>query len=199
MENYFIDQINSLLGTSSISPFTTKINIVAAVVCLIDIPYEIISLINRKETTYRGLLVSKYIVSASLMLTFFTVLFVIFPITCVYTESFVEGFKINYLNGNQFTHVIIPLLFVLSFIFLDEKCEFNIKMAIFSAIPASFYIIIYILLVYVLKTWDDIYFSKEAIKYITVFGVLLLVFTLIGISFLFGLFLKRIKRKSQNQ
>lgn len=193
MENYFIDKINSLFGTSSISPFTTKVNLAASIICFIDVPYEIISIINKKETTFRGLQVSKYIVSVSLILTCLVVLLVIFPITYVYTRSFAEAFKINYLGGNLFTHIVNPALFVASFIFLEDKIDLDIKTVFFSGIPVVLYVFVYAFLVFIFKTWEDFYFIKEAINYITIFGVVAVIFIAFGLCFLFALLLKKIK------
>ena len=54
VENLFIDKIYGPLNTNSLSRYTTRVNYAAAAICLIDIPYQIISLISKENKLPKG-------------------------------------------------------------------------------------------------------------------------------------------------
>ena len=193
MESLFYDKVTSVFSTNCLSSFTSWISIAATTVCLVDIPYEVLKLTKKGDLEFKGLDFSKFIISVSLVITFFTVLLVIFPLTIILKGSAKESFQINYLSGNLYTHIVIPILFVISFIFFDEKTKISRKSCIFSTFPLIIYIFFYGLLVYVFKTWEDSYHTLEAAKYVTIYGVALLTVILIAITALVGLLLRKIK------
>ena len=196
MENYFIDCIHSLLEFSSISPFTTKINIAAAIVCLIDIPFGIMTLISKKDCQLDGLYKTKFVVAVLLTMTFFVVIIALVPIAWNMEGSFYRALKTNYGSQNMYTHLIIPVIFVCSFLFLEKKEPLPKKWMIISTIPCFLFMIEYTLFVYGFKTWEDHYHTSEVVKMFTVFGLLgLLVIIYILIMLICYLF-NKIKKPS---
>ena len=194
LESVFIDHTNTLLGSSNMSLFTTNVNIAACVVCIIDVPFKIASIIKNKDISFRALTICKYIVAVSLIMTFFIVVFLIFPVTCVYMGSFEIGFRIDFMGGNFYTHIAIPFLFVLSFTLLEEKTEFSLLTNILVVAPLFVYSIIYTIFAFILKTWEDVYYLFEVIQVIKIIGLTAVVLLAHGVCFLVGMFIRKIKK-----
>ena len=119
-------------------------------------------------------------------LTFFTVLFVIGPI---------DGYLKNYSGRNFFTHLIVPLLALFSYLFLEEKLELKWKYSLLILIPLIIYSIVYVINVVVLESWPDIYMiNKQGLWYLFLIAFLVGDFAL-GQGFYF--LKKLIDRKSR--
>ena len=194
VENLFIDKIYGPLNTNSLSRYTTRVNYAAAAICLIDIPYQIISLISKENKLPKVLYVAKYICSISLIFVALAVLLVFFPLALVYTKDINQTIYYTYYMDKIFTHIVIPVLFVLSFIVLEEKQEMKKRYIYISAVPFIVYCIEYTILVFIVKSWNDDYFAGEIVRVATIFSLIGLVAIFIASNPLIGLLLNKAKK-----
>ena len=112
-------------------------------------------------------------------LTFFTVLFFLAPLT---------SFKEMYQNMRFITHLVIPLLAIISYLFFEERFLFTWKVSLVGTVPPVIYAIIYGLNVALFKTWPDIYkVNEKGIWY--VFAIITFVFNFVLVQGLY--FLKK--------
>ena len=82
------------------------------------------------------------------ILTFFTVIFIIVPIT---------GFLPMYSDLKFITHFVLPVIAVVSYFFFEEKTIFEFKYMFFSWLPPVIYSCVYIPCVVFFKVWPDLY------------------------------------------
>ena len=127
--------------------FTNISNITVAIVSIIHVPYIINTLITGKEKYHPYLLVFEYVGMAMTTLTFFTILFT-FPMI---------GLDSAYGKEKIFTHLIVPLLVIFSFLFFEEKIIFPWKYSSLVLAPIIGYSVAYSINVVWLKTWPDLY------------------------------------------
>ena len=123
--------------------------------------------------------VIKFVSLTMISLTFFTVLCFIAPLT---------SFKTMYENMRFVTHLVIPLLVLISYFFFEEKVLLPWKLSLFGAIPPIIYTFLYGLNVVLLKTWPDIYkVNEKGIWY--VFAIITIIFNFLLVQGLY--FLKK--------
>ena len=69
----------------------------------------------------------------------------------------VYGFKRAYGNDKLITHLIVPVLVVISYLFFEEKKLFKWKWSLLAIGPLIIYCVVYIINVICLHTWPDLY------------------------------------------
>ena len=166
--------------------FTNISSLSIGVVALIHAILLIVSVFKNKVCVPRLFSLIKMIVVSMMVLTFLTVLLVIGPL---------DGYPKNYQGRNFFSHLIIPILCFVSYIFFEEKLELEWKYSLFVLVPLVTYGIVYVTNVIILKTWEDLYqIDKFGIWYVFIIAFLIVDFGIgQGIYFL----KKYIDRKSR--
>ncbi len=163
--SYYFYSNNPLVesGLDSYKFFTTDSNILAAISSLVIIPYEIQILRNKRDKLPRFAVVFKYIGMVSVMLTFFTVMFVLLP---VYNVSFL-------LLGTAFhMHLSGPIAALVTVLFLETDSKIKFRETFLALIPVVIYGAVYLTEVLIVGEknggWSDFYtFNKGGYWYIS--------------------------------
>ena len=149
---------SALNGNNRFIYFTNISNLIVGFLASVNATFLLISIIRNENYVPRLFTLIKVIAISMTTLTFFTVLFVIGPI---------DGYVKNYSGRNFFTHLIIPLSVLISYLFLEEKQDFRWEFSLLILIPLFIYSIFYVTNVVILKTWPDIYFiNKQGLWYL---------------------------------
>lgn len=111
--------------------FTVQSNIFMGISALISLIY----LLFKKDKYPTWIVILKLMSTTCLTLTFLTVLGYLAPLM---------GIDMVFLGANLYMHLIIPVVSIISFIFIEPKVELKFKWNFFSAIPSGTYGIVYI-------------------------------------------------------
>ena len=162
----FISLVKSLLnGNNRFIYFTNISNLAVGLMALVDVVFLIMSLAKNKDCVPFVFSLIKLVLISMTTLTFFVVLFVIGPI---------NGYPKSYSGRNLFTHLIVPLLSLVSYLFFEEKIRFKWRYSLIALLPFFIYSIVYIINVIVLKSWPDIYqINKQGLWYLFLLGLLI--------------------------
>ena len=128
--------------------FTNISTITVGLIALPNAVLLILSAIKGKHIYSVVFSVIKFVGLSMIALTFFTVLFVIAPLT---------SFKSMYEKVRFLTHLVIPVLVMASYFFFEEKTMFEWKLSMIGVVPSLIYTAIYGINVVLLETWPDIY------------------------------------------
>lgn len=113
--------------------FTVQSNIFIGIASAISLYY----LLSKKDKYPTWVVVLKLIATTCLTLTFLTVMGYLAPLM---------GIQNVFLGANLYMHLIIPLIAIFAFVFLEPKVELRFKWNFFSVIPSGTYGIIYLIL-----------------------------------------------------
>ena len=129
--------------------------------------------------------VIKFVGLTMITLTFFTVFCFLAPLT---------SYKEMYQNMRFITHLVIPLLALVSYFFFEEKTIFSWKLSLLGFVPPIIYTIVYGICVVLLKTWPDIYkVNTKGIWYVFALATVLFNCALVqGLYFLKKLIIKKV-------
>ncbi|MBO7573668.1 MAG: hypothetical protein J6T25_02695 [Bacilli bacterium] len=128
--------------------FTNISTLTVGFIALPNAVLLVVSAIKGRMIYPTFLSIVKFIGLSMISLTFFTVLCFIAPLS---------SFKSMYQNMRFITHLVIPILVMASYFFLEEKTMFEWKLSMIGVVPSIIYTAIYGINVVLLKTWDDIY------------------------------------------
>ena len=143
--------------------YTNISNLTVAFIALPNAILLILSALKREMIYPKFFSVIKFIGLSMTTLTFFTVLFILAPLT---------SFKEMYENMRFITHLIIPLLVMISFLFFEEKTLFEWKFSLLGLIPPLIYSVVYVTNAIWLKIWPDIYqINKQGIWFVYVIAL----------------------------
>jgi len=138
--------------------FTNVSNLSVAFLSLISAVYLLVSLFKGKNVYPWVLSLLKYLGIVMTTLTFITVVFVLAPIS---------GYYEMYKKEKFITHLIIPVISFVSFIFLEDKIIFKWPISLLANLPLLLYGTIYIVCVVLTKVWPDIYqINKQGLWYL---------------------------------
>ncbi|MBR1731075.1 MAG: hypothetical protein IJ725_01405 [Ruminococcus sp.] len=140
-------------GPQSFRFFTTDSNVLSMIGAMIMIPFELRILRGKAEELPRFAVVIKYITTASVTLTFFTVMFFLGPLF---------GYRTFLGDTGIFTHLLSPLLAFYTFTLLETDCEISFKNVLWAIVPTLIYGTVYLIQVLVIGKenggWEDFYF-----------------------------------------
>lgn len=119
--------------------FTVQSNIFMGITALLYAINEIIHL-KKGINLSKVLFVMKYIATICVAITFFTVALFLAPV--FYKENYFQLFY----DANLLFHLIIPVLSMVVFIFLENRNDLNIKVTFYGIIPYIIYSIFYVIL-----------------------------------------------------
>ena len=123
--------------------FTVQSNIFIGIVALISLIY----LVFKKDKYPTWVVILKLIATTCLTLTFLTVLGYLAPLM---------GIWLVFQGANLYMHLIIPVIAILCFIFLEPEVELKFKWNLFSIIPSGTYGIFYIICVSAFNDFGNI-------------------------------------------
>ena len=148
--------------------FTNISNLAVGAVALINIVLLSLSIYKKRIFYPKFLSIIKFMAIVMTTLTFLTVLFVLAPIT---------SYQEMYSNVKFITHLVTPLLALLSYLFFEEKELFDWKLSLLGIAPFVIYTIIYIINVVFLDSWPDLYkVNAQGLWYLYVIGFVVAVF-----------------------
>lgn len=137
-------------GAAVFRYFTVDSNVLAALACLLMIPYNIKSIRRGEDAIPAWALTLKLIGTVAVMLTFAVVMLYFIPLV---------GFGAGLLSGaNLPLHLLCPLLAMLSFCFLERGLFVTKTRLLLGIVPSVLYGTVYLINVIFLETWEDFYF-----------------------------------------
>ena len=128
--------------------YTNISNLTVATISGFNAFFLIKSLVKNKLYIPKVLSIIKFAGLGMVILTFFTVIFIIVPIT---------GFLPMYSDLKFITHFVLPVIAVFSYFFFEEKTIFEFKYMFFAWLPPVIYSCVYIPCVVFFKVWPDLY------------------------------------------
>ena len=163
--------------------YTNISNLTVGFIALPNAFFLIYSVIKGKFIYPKVLSIIKFAGISMIALTFFTVIFILVPIT-----SFEEMYK----DLRLITHLIAPLMAFASYYFFEEKDLFKWKLSFLAIIPTVIYAIVYVTNVVYMGTWPDLYqVNRNGLGLLFV-----LIEVLFGLGLIQGLyFLKKLANK----
>ena len=165
--------------------FTVDSNILAALTCLLLIPYNIRSLRRGKDSIPKWALTLKMIGTVAVTLTFAVVMLYFIPLV---------GFGGGLLSGaNLPLHLLCPLLAMISFCFFERGLFVTKTRLLLGVVPSVIYGTVYLIQVIFLRNWEDFYyFNVGGFWYLT-----FLIFP--ALTYLLALVLRAVHNKFDRQ
>lgn len=140
-------------GPQSFRFFTTDSNVLSMLGSMIMLPFEVRILTGGAEKLPRFAVVIKYVCTASVSLTFFTVMFFLGP-------TFGYGMFLG--DTGIFTHLLSPMLAFYTFTLLETDCEISFKNVLWALVPTIIYGSVYLTQAIFIGEqnggWEDFYF-----------------------------------------
>ena len=185
-ENLFIDKCNSIVDSNSFSPFTAWANIAAGTFLLFILPQYFLELFEptRKKSDLALFVFATIRKCYALVILFVT--FIMLPAGVIGGLSFEDSLGYCFGEGNIYHHLFCPLLFiVLSFLEKGKKQSKN--QSLVSMIPVGFYMVLYVLMVFVFKTWEDFYYISTLYDMIGFFVFPIILILMFGVNVLIAI------------
>lgn len=140
-------------GPQSFRFFTTDSNVLSMLGAMVVIPYEVRILLGRSARLPRFAVVIKYVTTASVTLTFFTVMLFLGP---------TFGYPVFLNDTGLFTHLVSPMLAFYTFTLLETSCEISYKNVLWALVPTVIYGTVYLTQTVFIGEksggWQDFYF-----------------------------------------
>jgi len=106
----------------------------------------------------------------------------------------IYGYGLMLQGGNLYLHLIVPLVSLITYTLLENKPILKTKSIFIGLAPTILYGLVYVIFVFILKVWDDVYhFNNGGLWYIIL--PLMIVGTLV-ISLLISFLRKAINKKA---
>lgn len=153
----FYNESTPEAGIGTLRMYTTLSNILAAVAASLCIPFQIDGLRRNKYKLPFWIVSIMYVGGTGLFVTFFTAITLI---------SITTGFVYTmFMKSNIFMHTINPIIITVLFALIISDHRVKFHESFYAMIPLIIYAIIYIILVFVTKTWRDHYNSNSYIPW----------------------------------
>jgi hypothetical protein len=154
--DYFHSE-SSEAGVGTFKMFTTISNIIAAFSAAMCLPFQIDGLRRDRYKLPSWIVIVMYVGAVGVFLTFFV---------AITTISAYQGFvKAMFTNAKLFTHTINPLIITLLFVLVISDTHIKFSFSFISIIPVIVYMIIYLIMVIILKEWNDHYYTDKFIPW----------------------------------
>ena len=148
---------SSEAGVGTFKMFTTISNIIAAFSAAMCLPFQIDGLRRDRYKLPSWIVIVMYVGAVGVFLTFF------FAITLISaSQGFVQAM---FTNAKLFTHTINPLLITLLFVLVVSDTHIKFSFSFISIIPVAIYMVIYLIMVIILKEWNDHYYADKYIPW----------------------------------
>ena len=156
LSDYFHSE-SSEAGVGTFKMFTTISNIIAAFSAAMCLPFQIDGLRRDRYKLPSWIVIVMYVGAVGVFLTFFVAITII---------SAYQGFvKAMFTNAKLFTHTINPLLITFLFVLVISDTHIKFSFSLISIIPVVVYMIIYLVMVIILKEWNDHYYTDKFIPW----------------------------------
>ena len=153
----FFNSKSSEAGVGTFKMFTTISNIIAAFSAAMCLPFQIDGLRRDRYKLPSWIVVVMYVGAVGVFLTFFVAITII---------AAYQGFvKAMFMNAKLFTHTINPLLITLLFVLAISDTHIKFSFSFVPIIPVFIYMIIYLIMVIILKEWNDYYYTDKYIPW----------------------------------
>ncbi len=153
----FFDSGSSEAGVGTFKMFTTISNIIAAFSAAMCLPFQIDGLRRDRYKLPSWIVIVMYVGAVGVFLTFFVAITII---------SAYQGFvKAMFTNAKLFTHTINPLLITLLFVLVISDTRIKFSFSFIALIPVAIYMIVYLIMVIILKEWNDHYYTDKYIPW----------------------------------
>ncbi len=164
-------------GWEAFRYFTVDSNVLAALAAASSVPFAVRALRTGREKIPRALLLFRFVGTAAVAVTFFTVLIFLGPI---------YGYPMMYAGSNLFLHLLCPLFFFLSFLFFTGRGErLPLRLFWLGVLPVVLYGAVYLYCVLIRGNWPDFYvFNSDGRWYVSLV-VMLSATALLSVLFLF--------------
>ena len=145
----FFKSGSSEAGIGTLKMFTTISNVIAAFSAAMCLPFQIDGLRRDRYRLPSWIVIVMYMGTVSVFLTFF----------CSATlVSAYQGFvKTMFMRSGLFMHTINPILITILFVLVISDTRIKFSYSFISVIPVVIYIIVYFIMVFVAKVWNDHY------------------------------------------
>lgn len=166
-----------VVGWTAFRYFTVDSNVLAALASAASVPVSLRALFAGEERMPRALLLFRFVGTAAVAVTFFTVLIFLGPI---------YGYPMMYAGSNLFLHLLCPLFFFLSFLFFTGRGErLPLRLFWLGVLPVVLYGAVYLYCVLIRGNWPDFYvFNSDGRWYVSLV-VMLSATALLSVLFLF--------------
>ncbi|MBO4933706.1 MAG: hypothetical protein J5441_00845 [Clostridia bacterium] len=151
-------------GFTAFKYFTVDSNVLAAVAALCMLPWSFKTMLGGRKAIKKSVLLFKFVATAAVTLTLFTVLFLLGP-KYGYKVGMKYGYALMYDGNNIFMHMISPLLMIISFCFAECKGEMRFRDTLLGLIPTVAYGAVYTAEVMLFKGWEDFYLFNDGGKW----------------------------------
>ena len=149
----FFNSESSEAGIGTFKMFTTISNIIAAFSAAMCLPFQIDGLRRDRYKLPSWIVIVMYVGAVGVFLTFFVAITII---------SAYQGFvKAMFTNAKLFMHTINPLLITLLFVLVISDTHIKFSFSFISIIPVIAYMIVYLIMVIILKEWNDHYYTDK--------------------------------------
>lgn len=128
--------------------FTVLSNVLAALVALLFLFFNIKSLGKGIQAIPSKALLLKLIGTAAVTVTFLTVMLFLGP---------TMGYQPMFAGVNLLLHAVVPLLSIVSFCVFERSGRLKTKDSLYGLIPTALYSVVYVIMVVFVKGWKDFY------------------------------------------
>ena len=135
-------------GTGCFVFFTNDSNILAGLIALLTVPFNIRSLIRGQDAIPAWLMTLKLVGTAAVTLTMMVVLLFLGP---------TQGYANMFSGVCLFLHLLCPLLAILSFCFLERGLFITKRRLLWVLVPTVLYGTVYLVQVVFREAWSDFY------------------------------------------
>lgn len=140
---------SSEAGIGTLKMFTTLSNILAAFSAAMCLPFQIDGLKRGKYKLPSWIVIVMYVGTTGVFLTFFTAITLI---------SAYQGFVTTMLTRSAlFMHTINPLLITILFVLVVSDTRIKFSYSFIALAPVVIYMLLYFIMVFVAKQWNDHY------------------------------------------
>ena len=155
-------------GARALSFFTVDSNLFCALTCLCASIWDLGALKQGGGVLPRWLDLLRFVGSASVAVTFVTVLLYLLPITKF-------DFRLMYAGRNLFLHGLCPLAAMGNWVFLERGEPLAFGWTLLGLVPTALYAAFYLRMVLIKRKWEDFYgFNKGGAWYLSLPLMLLL-------------------------
>jgi len=149
----FFQSESSEAGIGAFKMFTTISNIIAAIAAAMCLPFQIDGLRRDRCKLPAWIVKMMYVGATGVFITFFVAITII---------SGYQGFvKAMLTNSKLFMHTINPLLITFLFVLVISDTRIKFSYSFVSLIPVAIYMVVYLIMVIVLKQWNDHYYTNK--------------------------------------
>ena len=170
----FYNESTPEAGIGTLRMYTTLSNILAAVAASLCIPFQIDGLRRNKYKLPFWIVTIMYVGVTGLFVTF---------LTAVTLISINTGFVYTmFMKSNIFMHTINPIIITVLFTLTISDHRVKFHESFYTMIPLIIYAIIYVVMVFITKTWRDHYNSNTYMPW--PLSILLLLLLAYGLTML---------------